>query len=98
MSEDYTLTNRISQWLQDTQEKQGVSVSRSLEEKGFGNSNLPKLVEWIEDNGYSKQEVKQVLEENKEHYPTQKDGAGLKRDAGGEQKFRKKKEILLEKL
>lgn len=95
---DNALFNRISTWLRNPAKKNGLSVSRSLEEKEFGDSKLPQLLDWLRENNYSYEDVETALDAGKEKYPTQRDGAGLIRDAGGKQKFMRKKDKLLEAL
>lgn len=89
------ISNRL---LEPRKDKSGVELSRTLMEKGKGKSQLPHLCRWIKHNDYAKDDVEKVFRKYKDRYKGQRDGAGLKRDAGGRQKFERKKKKLLEKL
>jgi|GEM_PF-2620347 len=85
-----SLRNKISNYFEKPREHSGgIELSKNLMDRGMGESKLPELVEWIKENGYSKEEVERVLTRDK---------PGLQRDSGNNERFEKAKKKLLEEM
>lgn len=99
--EEIELLKKIAEWvlhprtLQPKRRSRGLKYSRTLMKNGHGYSQLPELCRWIKYKGYTKEDVLGVFEEYKEKFEGQIGGGGLRRQAGGEAKFKKRKKELL---
>jgi len=91
------LRNKISEWLRNPRVGR-LGLSRTLMDRGHGEPQLPELCRWIKDKDFSKEDVIEVFHKWKDRYEGQISGGGLKRDAGGEARFKKRQRELLSYL
>ncbi|MBS3815818.1 MAG: hypothetical protein KGY45_04570 [Hadesarchaea archaeon] len=92
------LVNKISDWLRMPEtNSSGAKISRGFFGGLAGGSKLTELCKWIKKQGYSRSDVKKILNKY-QHQELGGEEMGFQRDAGGKSRFNKMKRKLLQKI